>query len=137
MVYNSPPIASCNMRKICQVKDELKQWISQDTYPIGKVYKANSCPQSQVWWDKIVWHRSSVPKARFVLWPAMRNKFKTKSRLMSIGVTQHNLCPICDSVLEIVEHLLFNCTYSANCLILLQRWQNVKIPMRNIWKYRR
>ena len=56
---------------------------------------------------------------------------------MSIGVTQDNLCPICDFVPETVEHLLFNCTYSANCLILLQSWLNVKILMRNIWKYRR
>ena len=137
LVYNSPPTIRWTMRKICQVKEKLKQWVSQDTYCIGRVYKANSCPQPRVWWDKIVSHRSSAPKAQFVLWLAMRNKLKTKSRLMSIGVTQDNLCPIYGLVPETVEHLLSKCTYSANCLLLLQNWLNVKIPMRNIWKYRR
>ena len=37
------------------------------TYSIRKVYKACSCSQLRLCWDKIVWHQSSVPKARFVM----------------------------------------------------------------------
>lgn len=111
---NPPPFASWIIWKLCKVTDQLIHWILADKYCINSVYKDLLGSHPQVSWSKIVWHRTSIPKARFVFWLAMLNKLKTKDHLMKMGVTSDACCPLCCVDTDLVVHLFFKCSFSSH-----------------------
>ena len=72
--------------------DKIKTWL--DTDPM-------------VQWSKLVWNRSSIPKARFVYWMVMLNRLKTRDKLKAIGVIDDDLCPMCGDASESADHIFF------------------------------
>ena len=73
------------------------------TQPIKELIGSSA----HVSWSKVVWHRSSLPKARFIFWMAMLNKLKTKDHLMRIDVTPDDCCPLCCTACESIAHFNF------------------------------
>ena len=87
MIFNPPPTASWVILKLCKVKDHMSTWITSATYNINIVYKELIGSSTRVSWSKLVWHRTSLSKARFIFWMAMHDELKTKDHLMRIGMT--------------------------------------------------
>ena len=115
-IFNPPPTASWTLRKICQMRDQLREWVFQDTYSISSVYSHCIEQSPLVRWDKLVWNRTSIPKSHFILQLAMLDKLKTKTRLCALGVISEDLCPICGLAPEITNHLFFHCHFSRSCI---------------------
>ena len=46
------------------------------------------------------------------MWLIVLNKLPTTDRLLQIGISATNTCPICNNSQESVEHLFFDCPYS-------------------------
>ena len=105
-----------SLKKICAVKDKLRIWMPKEKYQISKVYKHVLNLTPQVKWDKFVWNRASIPRARFILWLIMCGKLRTRDKLVTMGVLTTNICPMCNTFPESIEHLYFQCPFSMPCL---------------------
>ena len=71
MQFNPPTTTSWALQKICSTRDVLAQWIQRDTYRIAEVYKQFVPRGTRVFWYHFVWHRSAIPKERFIIWLAL------------------------------------------------------------------
>ncbi|XP_070034924.1 uncharacterized protein [Nicotiana tomentosiformis] len=77
-----------------------------------------------------------MPKRCFTSWLAMHRKLLTKDRLLRLKISQDNWCIICGSQPETVEHLFFECKFSAACLqMLLKLVQKgtIKNDVKGVW----
>ncbi|XP_077246096.1 uncharacterized protein LOC143885953 [Tasmannia lanceolata] len=64
-------------------------------------------------WTDIVWFKGHVPKYAVTSWKALLNKMSTKDRIFSRDPQSDSSCVLCNSAPESVNHLFFNCGYSA------------------------
>ena len=82
-----------------------------------------------------MWHAASVPKHAITSWLFMLNRNPTMDRLLSWGLDVEGTCLLCGLSQESINHLFFECVYSAevwrNCLARLgvfnapTTWQSV------------
>ncbi|XP_021867556.1 uncharacterized protein [Spinacia oleracea] len=79
-----------------------------------------------------VWNRLTIPKHRFILWLTMLDRLKTKERLHKVGITPDDLCPICFTQVEKINHLFFTCEFSKQCRQLLMNWLGVHLNRTTI-----
>ena len=122
MIFNPLITASWPLKKICRIKDKLREWILKDKYSIKEVYLNNFKDNPKVPWSRLVWNRASSPKSKFILWMIALNKLKTKSKLTQMKILADDQCPLCFSVTETIEHLFFLCPFSVRCIQELSRW---------------
>ncbi|KAL2937303.1 F-box protein FBW2 [Bienertia sinuspersici] len=73
----------------------------------------------QVQWSRNVWDRWSIPKHSFSSWLAIKDRLKTKARLVQYGVLQDDICSLCGGGAETINHLYFECQYSQKVLELV------------------
>lgn len=92
--YYAPNIgASWYWKRICNVKEQLKQFYSMaemdamSSYSIRVVYEKLMGNQLQVAWDKIIWNGLNVSKHKFLMWLAIQQKLQTTSKLFQYGTT--------------------------------------------------
>lgn len=117
----------------------LSQWICNPTYSIKEVYEHSLVIQHKVRWRHLIWHRFSIPKARFICWLSARQGLKTKERLYLLGVVVDDLCPLCGLHPETHNNLFFNCPFSRSCVVLINSWIGVTfkpISRMDFWKCR-
>ena len=125
LICNPPPTVSWILRKLCKVKEKLGTWMTIDNYKINVVYKKLMGDQTTISWCKVVWHKSFLPKARFVCWLAMLNKPKTRDHFKCIGVLDDDSCPFCCDSIETTMHLFYECRYNQSCITYLSSWPGV------------
>ncbi|GAV92910.1 zf-RVT domain-containing protein, partial [Cephalotus follicularis] len=65
-------------------------------------------------WHDVVWHPTRIPKHAFSLWLALRGAHRTKDKLLAMGVVQDAACVFHCGEIESLQHLFFQCPYSAN-----------------------
>ena len=75
-----------------------------------------------------MWNRSSIPKARFILWLAMNERLKSRDKLAALGLIPTDTCPLCGLTSESHSHLFFACNYSSQCLRDILTWVGIKAP---------
>ena len=115
-----------SLRKIYIVKNKLTPWIQKGQYEIATVYKVFSQHSLHVPQTKFLWNRASIPKQRFILWLTCEHKLKTRDILFCMGFIQDDRCPMCWSAADILEHIFFQCEFSAKCLASLFEWLDIK-----------
>ena len=63
-----------------------------------------------------MWNRSSIPKARFILWLAVNERLKSRDKLFALGIITIVICPLCGLHTKSTTHLFFLCAFSLQCL---------------------
>ncbi|XP_021861689.2 uncharacterized protein [Spinacia oleracea] len=67
----------------------------------------------KVRWRRLISHNKSSPKSLLISWVVMWGRLPTLDRLLTWKVVDGNVCPLCYGSLESVQHLFFECGYSA------------------------
>ena len=101
-------------------------------YSINVVYKDLTGTTDKVYWATAAWNRAVIPRSRFVVWLAYHERLKTKQRLKSMGVVDDDLCPICETQTETIEHLFFKSNFNVQCTKALINWMGVKWNIGNM-----
>ncbi|XP_048503038.1 uncharacterized protein LOC125498798 [Beta vulgaris subsp. vulgaris] len=129
--YQPPKGCSWYSKKICNVKDILKEKITEEnlkqmnTYSIKQIYMILTGDHVRVQWDKLVWNRLTVPKHRFFMWLIMLDRLQTSARLCKYGISESANCLICDREEENQDHLMLQCKYSKEIWKLIMRWLQI------------
>lgn len=77
--------------------------------------------QPHVSWDKIVWNKNLVPIFSFFLWLSARLRLMTRDRLLRMGLCKNDMCILCCAAQESVNHLFFECNFSAPVWVEVMR----------------
>ncbi|GAV69129.1 zf-RVT domain-containing protein [Cephalotus follicularis] len=64
-------------------------------------------------WHDIVWHSRRIPNHAFSLWLALRGAHRTKDKLLAVGVVHSADCAFLCGETETLQHLFFQCPFSA------------------------
>jgi len=79
----------------------------------------------------LIWIPAHCPKMATCLLRALKRKRLTKDKLTQIGVIQGNICSLCNSQPETIDHLYFECSYSrylwALCKLKLGMDQQINL----------
>ena len=65
------------------------------------------------WW-KLVWFAQNIPKHSFILWLAIQDMLSTQDKFLKWVMHTINRFHLFLSDYEDIQHLFFNCSYSAN-----------------------
>lgn len=72
-------------------------------------------------WADAVWFKYSTPRYSFILWMVMKGRLATGDK-MRIWMSNINVeCVLCNEPLETLEHLFFECSYSAKIWEVLMK----------------
>ncbi|XP_056691685.1 uncharacterized protein [Spinacia oleracea] len=129
--YQPNASASWYWRKVCEIKEILKQYYSQNEfstiaqYSVKVVYEKLIEARPLVTWDRLVWNRLNVPRHRFICWMAVQARLQTTAKLARIGVSVSPLCLLCGQQDEDHNHLFFSCSYSQQCLNDIRSWMSI------------
>lgn len=139
-LFNAPATASWVVKKLCKVKESLKDWMKAPSYSIAAVYKDLLGTQPRAPWETTTWNSATILKSRFITWLVFQNRLKTKQNFMTMGVADDDLCPICGTQTETRDHLFFTCEFSRKCIGAVKEWLgvnwNVQI-MQDFYRRRR
>lgn len=67
-------------------------------------------------WQRWVWCMFNIAKHSFIGWLNALERLNIKSRLLLLGVSNDDMCIICDSNSESSSYLFFECAFSKECL---------------------
>ena len=74
VVDGTPITASWVIKKLCKVKETLREWMESPKYSIDVVYKDHRRTTDKERWANTVWNRVVIPRSRFVVWsPTMKD----------------------------------------------------------------
>ena len=75
-------------------------------------------------WYRLVLGPDFISMFSFIVWLTMHNKLAVKARLINRGMVQDDKCVLCNSVTETIDHLFFECVYTASV------WKNLLTSCR-------
>ncbi|GAV92590.1 zf-RVT domain-containing protein, partial [Cephalotus follicularis] len=84
------------------------------TFTTANAWQAIRTSSSVVSWHEVVWHPMRIPKHAFCLWLTLRGAHKTKDKLVATGLLQSDLCSFNCGDRESLDHLFFQCPFSAS-----------------------
>ncbi|GAV92754.1 zf-RVT domain-containing protein, partial [Cephalotus follicularis] len=84
-----------------------------DSFSTSRAWNAIRTRSNIVGWHELVWHPKRIPKHAFSLWLAIRGAHRTRDKLMAMGVTHSAQCIFHCGVTESIDHLFFQCPFSA------------------------
>ncbi|XP_074300723.1 uncharacterized protein LOC141632032 [Silene latifolia] len=137
--YKPSVNTSWTWRKICQVKDIMKDGFATETwavlpgsYLVSNGYKWLMGQQHHVTWYPLIWNKTMLPRHAFIGWLIVQGRLMTRDRLFKFGITTDMVCAICSSHNETHQHLFSDCTYSTLCWDLLNGWLGLSIPKTRV-----
>ncbi|XP_048635030.1 uncharacterized protein LOC125608640 [Brassica napus] len=93
-------------------------------------------------WYNAVWFKYSTPKFSFILWTALKGRLATGDRMRHWNGNPNVACVLCNESLETLEHLFFECEFSAQVWEVLMkdilmdkytvRWEEMLGIMRDL-----
>ncbi|XP_050238092.1 uncharacterized protein LOC126687576 [Mercurialis annua] len=83
-------------------------------FTVNSAWKEMNSNQDRVSWHSIVWFPGQIPRHSFVTWLALLGRLNTKDKLIKWGVINSNVCSLCNQEAEDIEHLFFDCCFSAH-----------------------
>ncbi|XP_074297707.1 uncharacterized protein LOC141628465 [Silene latifolia] len=117
--HNPSSNASCHWKKICKVRDLIKdgfvsnEWsIGNGEYTIKSFYNWIRQPRPEVSWFRSVWHSLVLPKHAFVAWLVSSNALLLKDKLYQLAVAPDDLCCVCHLQRETHNHLFQECSFT-------------------------
>ncbi|XP_074266519.1 uncharacterized protein LOC141589794 [Silene latifolia] len=134
-VWNLATVGNWAWRKICQVKQLLKPYLSNlssgEHYTITAGYQWLKPAVGQVSWYPWMLNQWLIPKQQFICWLLAQRSLLTQDRLLRMGIIQSNSCFLCGLQEESVNHLFFECPFSRQCRDLVSDWCKVSLPLQN------
>ncbi|XP_074292607.1 uncharacterized protein LOC141619489 [Silene latifolia] len=126
-------------RRICDVKNQLHSWLFDANwraelpeYTVKLGYSWLVDEGSDVVWFRWVNNRIMLPKHKFFIWLVAQNRLLTQDRLMRMHIIQHNRCFVCKDAEEELNHLFLSCSFSRQCLRLLEDWLQMCLPIQEV-----
>ncbi|XP_056863967.1 uncharacterized protein LOC130511130 [Raphanus sativus] len=111
-------IESCKIKRTQE--EDVSLWKNSKghykrSFSSGETWRATREIHQQCQWHKEVWFKYTTPKYSFILWLAMKGRMTTGDRMRNWngGANINVSCVLCNEPLETVEHLFFECSYSA------------------------
>lgn len=83
----------------------------------NRIADSSNCIQSKGW--SRIWRLTIPHKVNIFIWRFCRNNIPVRTRLQSKGVSLPLTCPVCDTGMESMIHLFFECPFAVSC------WQSV------------
>ena len=80
----------------------------------------------------LIWFPNHCPKMSLHLLRALHGKLRTKHILKGIGVIQEDTCQLCHLSVETLEHLFFQCPFSAYIWTLCRLKLGMVSPIGNL-----
>jgi len=124
--------------KICLVegsveaaKRRLSSWAVGERMCISLGYEFFRYKGSRLSWPSSVWNSYVTPKHAFTLWLAARKRLPTKDRLTFLQVEES--CVLCFGHKESVDHLFFQCSFSAMVWRCIRDWLGISREMSTIF----
>ncbi|KAL6552332.1 hypothetical protein OROHE_007696 [Orobanche hederae] len=111
----APTQASFLFKKLLKLRELVSglpgwgQLLGGDNMDMKKAYLLFHPQGPKVDWKELVLNNCATPKARFILWLALRKRLATKDRIQRFCTGINDTCIICQDVPETVEHLFFSC----------------------------
>ncbi|KAL2893859.1 LINE-1 retrotransposable element ORF2 protein [Bienertia sinuspersici] len=133
--YQPPQDCSWYWKKICEVKEKLKQIFtkedicSMEKFSIQKIYTGLEDQIEEVQWVDNVWNRFSIPKHKFCSWLAIQDRLPTAVRMHRWGPHIIRTCSLCEQGEESGSHLFFECPYSSELLLKVKQWLGISCQM--------
>lgn len=84
-----------------------------DQFSTAKTWNVLHPPSPPVYWHAQVWFKGRVPKHAFISWLVAWNRLTTRDRMRSWGINISPSCLLCSGFDECMQHLFFECSYSA------------------------
>ncbi|XP_074304743.1 uncharacterized protein LOC141639535 [Silene latifolia] len=136
--YCPPTDASWAWKCICRVKDIMKLTYIDDQWPedpkgysIRSGYEWLRPRQTIQRWKNIVWNKWNYPKHAMISWITMNNGLKVKDKLYQIRCSPDNRYCISDVAPETQSHLFFECSYSKQILLEIEKSCGFKVAGHN------
>ncbi|XP_074311370.1 uncharacterized protein LOC141647174 [Silene latifolia] len=122
---------SWTRRKICWVKDLMQHHLFSGNFEVytirlGYSWLVNEGPDQT--WHPWIANKLMIPRHGFNLWLVAHRRLLTQDKLVRLGIAQSNLCYLCGTEEESMEHLFFKCDYSRMCSRLMGDWLQTTIP---------
>lgn len=67
----------------------------------------------KVSWCNLVWGKFLIRRHSFIAWLAIRNRMATNDRMYRWTIVNNNLCSFCNSLVENIGHLFFDCSFQG------------------------
>ena len=112
-------------RTIVNASGGWQQFRKNGIYSIQRAYSLLRDQAPKVNWRTLICHNTATPKSVFILWLMLQDKLATCDRLVKWLPNISPLCSLCLAHDENVQHLFFDCHFSAavwnRMLLLLQQ----------------
>lgn len=82
----------------------------------------------KVEWRRLIWTNNGAPKWLFILYIALKRRLSTKDILAKWGLATNMKCPLCPEKDETIDHLFFECAFSAEVWTKILTWQGIQRP---------
>ncbi|KAL6496572.1 hypothetical protein OROGR_029830 [Orobanche gracilis] len=123
-----PGNASYLFKKLMKLRNMVREepeWTRQEAAPhfMGqKFYDIFRPPTAKVDRRDFMLNNLATPKAKFILWLALRGRLATKERLSKFISLPDILCVFCNSDVETVNHVTIRCTEVQRIWRAIQTW---------------
>ncbi|XP_074290831.1 uncharacterized protein LOC141617536 [Silene latifolia] len=142
MTYTPTDYSSWAWRKICEVKETLKngyingKWRGSDhSYTIADGYKWLMQESDQkVPWYNLVWNRYNVPKCSFIIWLIQHQRLLTLDRLHKMGIVDNTACFLYGVEMETHAHLFQDFIFARQCFHKVAHWLGIPVTGLLDWK---
>ncbi|XP_074291067.1 uncharacterized protein LOC141617827 [Silene latifolia] len=140
--YNPFSDTSWHWKKVCHVRDTIKEGFSDGVWSIGVGdYFVKSCyswlreKRLVVDWHRSVWNVVSPPKHCFIAWLIASHALMLKEKLAKLQISTDDTCCICALAIESHAHLFQECTYIQNIYSSLALKLGTRLDATNQLQY--
>ncbi|XP_021724905.1 uncharacterized protein LOC110692214 [Chenopodium quinoa] len=89
------------------------KFMKNGSFSIKEMYKHLQSDLEKVSWSRVLCQNQASPRSLFTTWLAVNNRLPTRDRLAVWGIVAIVNCCLCNAAPESVEHLFFQCDFSA------------------------
>ena len=98
----------------------LQQWSTLGKFNTKACYDFFRSKGPNICWTKLAWHHSLMPKHSFILWLGLKERLLTRDKL--IDQIEDTSCSLCNSPVESLNHLFFQCPVANQVWAEIKSW---------------
>ena len=108
----------------------INQWSPNGQIQSKLAYEFFRPKGAKLIWPKLIWHSVITPKHSFILWLGIKDRLLTRDKLQ--GFTEDQVCPLCRSEEETINHLFFQCRVGNQVWTHIKSWLGITRAMQTI-----
>ncbi|GFZ14571.1 hypothetical protein Acr_24g0007610 [Actinidia rufa] len=101
-------------------QDRLNQWATKGSFNVKACYDFFRNKGTNLYWTKIIWHSSIMPKHSFILWLGLKGKLLTRDRMAEY--IEDTSCVLCGYPMESQDQLFFHCPKTKQVWMEIKAW---------------